>query len=59
MRPLNLIDSKLKVSTIDQLFVATNLDVLNLEDNPERQLCRYEFFEILVRIAGAKYKDNN
>jgi hypothetical protein len=27
------------------------------ENNPDRDLCRYEFFEILVRIAILKYQD--
>jgi hypothetical protein len=26
-----------------------------LDDNPDKELCRYEFFEILVRMAIAKY----
>ena len=24
---------------------------------PERDMCRFEFYEALVRIAGAKFKD--
>ena len=27
------------------------------DQNSERELCRYEFYEILIRIAKAKYKD--
>jgi hypothetical protein len=30
--------------------------VVDLEDNPDRDLCRYEFFEILVRMAIVKYQ---
>ena len=26
-----------------------------LDDNPDKELCRYEFFEIIVRMALAKY----
>ena len=36
----------------------TNVELVEQEDNPSRELCRYEFLEILVRIAGAKYKDS-
>lgn len=44
------------MSTIDRIFIATNVETESLEDNPDRDLCRYEFFEILVRIADEKYK---
>lgn len=27
----------------------------DLEDNPDKELCRYEFFEILVRMAKHKF----
>lgn len=30
-------------STIDRLFIATNFEVESLDDNPDRELCRYEF----------------
>jgi hypothetical protein len=26
-----------------------------LDDNPDKELCRYEFFEIMVRMAIAKF----
>jgi len=44
------------MSIIDTLFVATNFDN-DIEDeyNSQTELVRYEFFEILVRIANAKY----
>lgn len=28
---------------------------LDLEDNPDKELCRYEFFEIIVRMARTKF----
>jgi uncharacterized lipoprotein YddW (UPF0748 family) len=28
----------------------------DLEDNPDKDLCRYEFYEIFVRIADEKYR---
>ena len=43
------------MATFDRMFIAVNLEEEDLEDNPDRALCRYEFFEILVRIAIAKY----
>ena len=43
------------MSTIDTLFIATNFEEVDMEDNPDKYLCRYEFYEILVRIAIEKY----
>lgn len=40
---------------MDRLFIATNYEVTDLPDNPDTSLCRYEFFEILVRMAICKY----
>jgi hypothetical protein len=34
-----------------------NFEVVQLEDNPDRDLCRYEFFEIIVRMAVIKFAD--
>lgn len=34
-----------------------NGEQVDLENNPDKDLCRYEFFEILVRIANEIYKD--
>ena len=28
-----------------------------MNDNPERALCRFEFYEILVRLSSAKYRE--
>jgi len=41
---------------VDRAFIAVNFEVDDIDDNPNRELCRYEFMEILVRIADAKYK---
>jgi hypothetical protein len=46
------------MQTIDRVFIATNVDLVELEDNPDRDLCRYEFYEIIVRMGGAKFKDS-
>ena len=37
------------------MFVAVNVEEEDLEDNPNRALCRYEFLEILFRISIAKH----
>ena len=46
------------MQTIDRVFIATNVELVEQEDNPDRDLCRFEFYEIIVRMAGAKYKDS-
>ena len=43
------------MSQIDTVFISTNFEEVEMEDNPDRLLCRYEFYEILVRIAHDKY----
>lgn len=51
------------LSVLDRLFITVNATVGGKDEhsttggNATRELCRYEFIEILVRIAGAKYKD--
>lgn len=57
------------MATIDRLFIATNVEMLpdgseatadmdeKMDNNSDRDLCRYEFYEILVRMGAAKYKD--
>ena len=42
---------------VDRQFIATNYDEAGLEDNEENSLCRYEFLEILVRLAKTKYHE--
>lgn len=50
-------DHKISISTIDRLFIATNYEIEDNIENPDRALCRFEFFEILLRIANAKFRD--
>lgn len=50
------------VTDIDRLFFAVNFeegaeDSDELDDNPENELCRYEFFELIVRMAKLKYEN--
>ncbi|CDW82841.1 UNKNOWN [Stylonychia lemnae] len=46
------------MQTIDRVFIATNVELVEQEDNPDRDLCRFELYEIIVRMGGAKYKDS-
>lgn len=39
------------MNVIDRLFIATNVELIHMADNADRALCRFEFFEIIVRIA--------
>jgi hypothetical protein len=52
-----IFDKVINVSTIDRLFIASNYEVEKNDDNPDRELCRFEFMEILLRIANAKYRE--
>ena len=51
-----LVDKNLGLSTLDRIFIATNVSMHEYSANAERDLSRYEFMEILVRIANEKYK---
>lgn len=42
------------MSVIDRLFIATNVELFDMVDNADRALCRFEFYEIIVRIAQSK-----
>ena len=53
----NMLDKNLNISTLDRQFIATNVELVAMDENPDKELCRFEMLEILVRIAGAKYKD--
>jgi len=50
----NLIDADLPLSTIDRLFIASNFEVEKTDDNPDKGLIRFEFLELLVRVAKVK-----
>ena len=52
-----IIDKNVSTSTLDRLFIAVNVELVSMDDNPDKSLCRFELLEILVRIAGAKFKD--
>ena len=54
---IHLVDRYCTMSIIDSNFIATNYEIEDMEENPDRALNRYEFIEFLVRIAAVKYKD--
>jgi len=43
------------MQNIDMYFIATNVELEDQEGNDDLSLCRFEFFEILVRIARGKF----
>jgi hypothetical protein len=52
-----IIDKVINIARIDQLFVNTNYEVIANDENPDSELCRFEFFEILLRLGNAKYRE--
>jgi hypothetical protein len=42
---------------LEKQFILTNASINNYKKSEERELNRYEFVEILVRIAKIKYVD--
>ena len=52
-----VIDKNVTVSHIDTYFKASNFEIEDQEGNHDLKLCRFEFLEILIRVAKAKYID--
>ena len=52
-----LIEKNITLATIDRIFIAANVELESQADNPDRELCRFEFIETLVRIASVKFKE--
>ena len=42
---------------MDRTFVATNYEEVDLDDNDDNSLCRYELLEIVVRMAKIKFHE--
>lgn len=42
---------------VDRMFIATNYELQDQDENPDRALNRFEFIEILIRLGAAKYRD--
>lgn len=56
-----LVDRKnIHTYTLDMMFAAVNYDQTgNIEDNPTTELVRYEFIELIVRIAKKLYPNES
>ena len=52
----NIFDKNLTMPTLDRLFIAANVDLNGNGDAGSNSLCRYEFLELIVRIANEKYR---
>ena len=39
------------MNNIDRIFIAVNVELVDMVENADRALCRFEFYEIIVRIA--------
>ena len=50
-------DKNVGLSTIDRVFIATNVMLSPNDENPQNELVRFEFFEILLRVANVKYRE--
>ena len=50
-----MIDFDLTNSDVDRIFLATNFEEQDLEENDDNSLCRFEFMEIIARLAREKY----
>lgn len=50
-----VVDKICNLSIIDTIYIATNVS-LNNNQNADRDLSRYEFLEIIVRLANEKFK---
>ena len=50
-----LLDANLDLKDIDRIFIATNVELEDQEANDDRSLCRFEFYEIIIRMAKRKY----
>ena len=55
----DLVDGKwIDLAALDRILITTNVALHGLISSAERDLNRYEFLEILVRLANAKYKES-
>lgn len=56
---LGLYDHKFTLANFSIMFSAVNFEEFDMEKNPDRLLVRYEFIEVLVRVANIKFRLNN
>jgi len=53
----SVVDKNLKMADIDRIFIATNVELEEQDANEDRSLCRFEFYEIITRMARTKYME--
>jgi len=51
-------DKWINLATLDRILITTNVALHGLISSAERDLNRYEFFEIIVRIATQLYRES-
>ena len=56
-RHWKILDKNFNATDIDRIFIATNYEEEELENNDDNSLCRYEFSEIIARIGKEKFYD--
>ena len=54
-----VIDKNLTVSCVDRVFINTNFEMDDLEENDDTGLCRFEYVEIIARMAKRKYLESS
>ena len=52
-----MIDEDLTTQDVDRTFVAANYEEVDLDQNDDNSLCRYELLEMVARMAKVKYQD--
>ena len=58
-RHCNMVDDKwLNLAALDRILITTNVALHGLISSAERDLNRYEFLEIITRLATALYKES-
>lgn len=55
----NFVDDKwINLAALDRILITTNVALHGLINSSERDLNRYEFLEVIVRLGNARYKDS-
>ena len=52
-----IIDKNVNLAAVDRMFIATNTSNNKFKVSAERELHRYEFVEVIVRLSLVKYKE--
>ena len=59
VRKHKILDKNCDLATVDRLFNSSNVELEDLADNPDNELIRFEFMELLVRIADVKFRQSD